>query len=339
MAAFFKGIGIFFGMIMLVILLGCVILGINTLRLNNWSFDFKKPAEEVVLTDDFDDIFIETTTADVTILRSENEECKVVYKFGNFGITADVKVEDGVLKIKSLDGRKWYEHLTFGSFGSYIQVYLPESVYKALNVDISTGDVEIREGFTFDTITVTGSTGDFSCYSTGKNLVRYDGSTGDVDVAGITTESLYLKVSTGEVDVKNISAKTVYIKTTTGDIDVENLNGSALEVVVGTGEVEIENARIDSFTSKGTTGEISLDNVIVAGKITIERGTGDVELFGCDGGEIEIETTTGEVECSLLSGKMFTANTGSGKVRVPESTEGGRCKITTSTGSIKVTIK
>ena len=57
-----------------------------------------------------------------------------------------------------------------------------------------------------------------------------------------------------------------------------------------------------------------------------------------DAASIFVETDTGDVKGSLLSEKIFIINTDTGKKEVPESTTGGRCKITTDTGDIKITI-
>jgi hypothetical protein len=44
------------------------------------------------------------------------------------------------------------------------------------------------------------------------------------------------------------------------------------------------------------------------------------------------------VSGSLLSNKVFTAKTDTGKVSVPNSSNGGKCEITTDTGKIIIEI-
>ena len=67
-----------------------------------------------------------------------------------------------------------------------------------------------------------------------------------------------------------------------------------------------------------------------------EEGTAD----GCDTGEICIRTGTGSVTGSLLSGKTFITGTTTGSIKVPKNDDnGGRCQISTTTGSIKITVK
>ena len=51
-----------------------------------------------------------------------------------------------------------------------------------------------------------------------------------------------------------------------------------------------------------------------------------------------MKTDTGKVVGSLLSEKVFIAETSTGKVSVPKTTTGGKCEITTSTGDIKIEV-
>ena len=70
----------------------------------------------------------------------------------------------------------------------------------------------------------------------------------------------------------------------------------------------------------------------------IVRSTGDVRLDKCDAGEIEIETRTGDISGSLRSEKIFIARSDTGRIEVPETLTGGKCKIISDTGNIDITI-
>ena len=75
------------------------------------------------------------------------------------------------------------------------------------------------------------------------------------------------------------------------------------------------------------------------GRLWIGRSTGDVRFEECDAAEIFVRTDTGDIKGSLLTDKMFFAEADTGSVRVPKTTSGGRCEITTSTGDIRITIE
>ena len=57
-----------------------------------------------------------------------------------------------------------------------------------------------------------------------------------------------------------------------------------------------------------------------------------------DAGELTVLTGTGDVTGSLLSAKVFITHSDTGMVDVPETTTGGKCKITTDTGDISMDV-
>ena len=115
----------------------------------------------------------------------------------------------------------------------------------------------------------------------------------------------------------------------TGDVSIH----------VSTGEAYLTDVTCENIFSDGNTGEIDLRNVLAAGKISIERSTGDVDFDGCDAAELFIQTDTGDVEGSLRSDKVFVTTTDTGDVDVPKTTSGGICEIITDTGDIRMNIQ
>ena len=71
-------------------------------------------------------------------------------------------------------------------------------------------------------------------------------------------------------------------------------------------------------------------------KLSVERTTGNVKFSACDAAEISFKTDTGDVNGTLLSDKIFMAQTDTGRVNVPQTITGGRCEITTTTGNIRI---
>jgi DUF4097 and DUF4098 domain-containing protein YvlB len=94
-----------------------------------------------------------------------------------------------------------------------------------------------------------------------------------------------------------------------------------------------------NLTSNGDTGDIDLISVIASGSFSIVRSTGDVSFEECDAAEILVTTSTGDVEGTLLSDKVFFVETDTGRREYPQSTTGGKCQITTSTGDIEISIE
>ena len=123
----------------------------------------------------------------------------------------------------------------------------------------------------------------------------------------------------------------------TGDLTVNALSVSeGFNHKASTGKAKITDLTCKNFSSEADTGYITLSNVIASEILSVKRSTGDVNLNGSDGSEILIDTDTGDVKGTILTSKIFIIDTSTGKVNVPESLTGGKCKVTTSTGDVKL---
>ena len=113
--------------------------------------------------------------------------------------------------------------------------------------------------------------------------------------------------------------KALSVSAYTGDVSVpKEISFAEAEITISTGSVDL-GASVD-------------------GRLTIETSTGDVRLDHCDAGQITVKTTTGDVTGSLRTEKEFIAKTSTGDIDVPDTTSGGKCEITTSTGDIRITV-
>ena len=300
---------IIFGVIMSMLKWDITKLGTAKYETNNYGFD-----------ESFKNISVNTDTADVIFLRSEDGTCRVVCHENKKAKHATF-VSDDTLYINTVDERKWYDHIGIIFDAPEITVYLPLGEYGNLTVNNSTGDVKIPESFSFESIDIQSSTGDVECRA---------------DING----GVKITLSTGDVELENISAGKVDISVTTGDIEISALNCDGdIKIKVTTGDTHIENATSKSLISTGSTGDMTLENVVATESFNIERRTGDVVLDGCDASSILVKTSTGNVHGSLLSEKIFVTRTDTGRVSVPKTTSGGTCEINTSTGNIIIKIK
>lgn len=349
------------------------------------------------VTDSFDSININTDTANITLLPSDDESCKVV-SYDVKKIKYEVSVVDGALRIKATDERRWFERI-FSFCNATLEIYLTENAYSSLSIDEDTGNISVPNDFSFKNVDIDLSTGNTELCASVSNSVSINGSTGDVRVNNIGCGSLSVEVSTGDVYLENVECRgDINIGVSTGDIELKNvsfanlrtegdtgdiyakaLNSSGnLSIKRSTGKVTIEDAtvigdittetdtgnttltsidckgdvRITVTTGKsvlsdtscrnlitvGNSGRIEMTDVIASGKFDIERSTGNVIFTRCDALEITVLTDTGDVRGSLLSEKIFFYETDTGDVDLPETLGGGKCKITTDTGDIKITV-
>lgn len=289
-----------------------------------WDFSAFSGSEFVSdtheITEPFAGICIDSDTADITFVLSNDGTCRVECRDMEY-IEYRVEVQNGTLCIEGIDTRAWYEHISIGTFESpSITVYLPENAYGMLTVRESTGDIEIPDGFTFESLELELSTGDVTVGASVKNTAKITTDTGDITVQNASVGALELTVSTGKIEVSGVDCA--------GNVTMHGTTGKAF----------LTDLTCKSLITKGSTGDILLDNVIAADTLGIDRSTGDVSFDSCDAANITVTTDTGDVRGTLCSGKVFACKTDTGRIDLPDSTTGGVCSITTDTGDISISI-
>lgn len=307
------------------VLIGCALFAVT---MSNLSWNFTKLSTDHYETntykiqDDFNNIHMETDTADIVFTLSGDGNCRVeCYEEENAKHTVTVK--DGTLTIKLIDERTVSDYI--GYIGIHydtpkITVYLPEYQYTSLFIEEDTGDIEIPKDFQFETVEIKVSTGDVKVFASASEWMQIETNTGDLQVTDSVVGSLALSVSTGRMTVSQVDCP--------GEILLK----------ISTGKTNLTDVTCERLLSRGGTGDIYLENVIVDKIFSIARGTGDVTFERCDAGEVFIQTDTGDVRGSFLTEKVFITETDTGHVNVPKSANGGRCEISTDTGDIRIEI-
>ena len=305
------------------VVVGCVIFG-GVMTMLQWDFTklstVKYETNDYEIDENYKNISIVTDTADIVFMPSQNSKSSIVCHEQK-NVKHSVTVKDDTLVISVVDTRKWYEYIGINIGTPKITVYLPNAEYEKLFIKESTGNVEIPNNFRFESMDISTSTGDVKNDASASESIKIKTSTGNIRVENISAEALDLSVSTGEITVCDVTCQ--------GDVKIH----------VSTGKTKLTDIACKNLTSSGNTGDISLKNVIATEKFSLERSTGDVKFDGCDAAEISVKTDTGDVTGTLLSEKVFLAETDTGRVEVPKTATGGRCEITTDTGDIRIKIQ
>lgn len=272
------------------------------------------------LSEVFEKIEIQLDEADITFKPSEDGKLRVDC-VEREKVKHEVSVENGTLKIIAVDKRAWYDHLTLLSFKPQsITVYLPSDYYRVLKISSDTGDVSISDIFSFGDVEITASDADIVFNASSDGNLKIKTSTGDIKTIGSHATTIDLSASDGEIDINNVDCK------------------ETLSVKVSSGKANLTDVSCRSIISDGSTGDIVLKNVVAEKTISIVRSTGDVSFDRSDAYELIVATDTGDVTGSLLSAKVFIVHSDTGMVDVPETTSGGKCKLTSDTGDIKINI-
>ncbi|MBQ8304835.1 MAG: DUF4097 family beta strand repeat protein [Blautia sp.] len=155
-----------------------------------------------------------------------------------------------------------------------------------------------------------------------------------------TYKTCTIETDTGDITLQDLSAGDMQLGSDTGRIKLTNIELSDdLDIEENTGDIVLQNVTCRNLKAEGDTGDLRLTDVTASGEFRLETDTGDIVFDGCDADAIHAETDTGDVTGTLLSDKVFYADTDTGSVDVPASTTGGRCEIESDTGDIRLKIE
>ncbi len=271
------------------------------------------------LKDNFSEIRIKSITGNVRIYESKDRTGKVVWN-GNRNTKLNVGTSFGTLNVEEKFRLPWFLRIGLFTGSSEIQIYLPKGSYTKLNINSDTGQVEVPANFTFEQAAIETDTGSITFRAGVRGELKIDSDTGSVNVSGTAPENMHIETDTGRIVLSNSRvAKDLHVKTDTASISLTDVSCRDLEV-------------------KSDTGSLTLNNVRAGDQFEAKTDTGAIRLERCDGAKMELKSDTGSISGTVLSDKVFDARSGTGKVNVPETNNGGTCRCRSGTGSINIEI-
>lgn len=266
-------------------------------KLSTWEYE----TNTYEVDENFNNISIDVNITDVVFEKSNDESCKIVC-YEAKQMKHSVSCSNGTLTIGVTDKRNWYDYISITFESPKMTVYLPESKYDLVMIEVDTGNIDIPKNFTFNELDLETHTGNIKCTANVSEIMEIESNTGSININSVGSSC-------------NINAKT------------------------NTGSLKLEDITCSELTAENDTGDIYLGNVITAERISAITDTGDVNLKSSDAADIFLESDTGDITGTLRSGKIFTAQSSMGDVDVPDSSSGGKCKVTTDTGDIKIELE
>lgn len=243
------------------------------------------------------EIKINANIANINI-KLTNDNKNIITYDENKKIYFEIKEIEGVLSIKQIDKRSFFEKL-FNYKKISINLFLSNIKYNFLNIDGKTGNIKIDEGFTFEN-------------------VKINNSTGNIKFISDVNSNLEIENKTGNIIINNTNVKgNIDIYSKTGDIKLKDVTGNKIDIEISSGKTKLQNT-------------LFLNDINITGK------TGDVILDKIDALNIYITISTGNVEGTILTDKIYNVHSSTGYINVPDTTTGGICKIKTSTGNISI---
>lgn len=259
---------------------------------------------------ELDGIKIDAVDGDVRFDVAEGNEILVVCSERR-GVTHEVSLRGGVLEIKRVDERKWYERIAVMDFtflrDGGITVFLPPCSLQNIEIKTVSGDVELPDG--------------------------------------IVTDELHVKTTSGDIDAVSVKCWRAELLSTSGEVMCEYMTAGELSAETTSGDVTVTASSAElSLTAKTVSGDVELYGVNkdkgagASAKFNITTTSGDVRLSASNAGDIKIKTVSGDVRCDSMRPMDYVTSTVSGDVHIDAAISMGTspCSIKTTSGDITV---
>jgi len=246
--------------------------------------------KEQVITDNITDISVEWVSDYVDILKSENNEIKIIQKATkNFSKDEllSYKVSGGKLLIE--DGRKDKFRIGINiNDGTGLEIYLPEKKFNSINVNTTSADLDAG------TLTA--------------DRLIFNTTSGNIDFSGVFSEVKANTVS-GNIESDSTEVQKINIGTTSGNARVSG-SFEIVDVNTVSGNIEIRSSKmLQSFKSNSVSGDITLaipENdgfTIELDKVSGDIGSefafainGDRHIYKKGGPVFKVDTVSGDFD-------------------------------------------
>ena len=260
-------------------LIGCILF-VGVMTSLRWDFSklstVKYKTNTYEISEDFENISLNTYTTDVVFKLSDDEKCKVEC-FEKLSEKHSVSVKENTLSIEVKDRKFTFFELDFNS--PKITVYLSKTEYNSLYIKATTGDIEIPKEFTFKNADISVSTGDINFNATLKEGAKIKTTTGNVSVKNSSIKSLDISVSTGNVALNNVLVhEKISIQTTTGNVKLESCDSLDIFIKTSTGNVVGSLLSGKVFKTKTNTGSVKVPQNSNNGNCEIITSTGNIKI-------------------------------------------------------------
>lgn len=144
----------------------------------------------------------------------------------------------------------WGFNLLWGGLGEKIEIYIPESGLKELEIETGSGNITAQEAFAFagDNVAVQAGSGNINWGCTKAASISLQAGSGNVRVQDLIGGQVTVSTNSGNISVKNITGS-IFAKAGSGNVTLEALSGQC-EAETGSGNLRVEADEV--------TGDISL---------------------------------------------------------------------------------
>lgn len=170
------------------------------------------------VTGQFRDLELHSTSCDLYLYPSDDGRCTVYYS-GAKGVSADIRVEDGVLCVTETDGRNWFRRLLSGEPEyPYISVYLPGESYGDLYAATVSGDIDITDCLAFGNVTLSSTSGEIWLFDTAADTITLETVSGGISLYNAAADDFTISSVSGSISATLTGAMNFDLSSTSGSV-------------------------------------------------------------------------------------------------------------------------
>lgn len=240
--------------------------------------EFNSKETNIILDDsyelsDFEKINVSAKNSSIKVRYSNDNKVRVVI-YGVNSSDAISKIDSGNLNISKYSNREFCVGFCISNDKDII-IYLPSNIKSSLNINSSSGDINIDDFKNLD-VNVDVKSGDVKIKGALKsNIVTLSG---DVDILSVNDS--IIKTVSGDIEVKNVIGKIDY-STKSGDIEIDRfdiLENSVINTL--SGSIEVSNIGNCYVNAKSISGDVNVKASDRFSKIglVINTSSGDIDI-------------------------------------------------------------
>ena len=331
-------------LILIGLILGAVVLGLtgfHPLRLGRSELEYGSQ----VISEPFDRLNLGVTSMDVTILPSSDGQTRVEW-LAKPDLPPQVRVDDGTLVILESaeeDSGKWYEHIGgFSSESPCVAVYLARPDLEALSAEGASGAVLVRDLTVRGPVSIRAASGEVTVERVETaDALELRTTSGTLRLEQVTAGCMTLKTSSGDMGMKDcattwVAAEVLEAESSSGSLLLERVRTGAGNLHTVSGDILLRDCSASSMILGAASGELRLEQAVLT-QGTLYTASGDIILDQLEAESVDISTVSGDVRGTLSAPMRYEVQTTSGRVDVPPSAEeGGRCRVITTSGDVKL---
>ncbi len=231
--------------------------GGNNLKLTE---KFKFDEEKTLDGSQIETIHIDTSSTDVTIKPSTNDQV-IVHYYGH-GNDKGIEGNDFTIQQQASALSIMIKQIPMIRFGivfidAHLDVLLPPKLFKQLHMKTSSGDIHLNQ---------------INC-----EQVKLEATSGEIEAIHINSNRLSINTTSGDIDLQEGKSKQLSLRTTSGEISVENVFSQDLSAQSTSGDIELNHFIGENITLKATSGEIK--GTYIIGNVQANTSSGDVDFY------------------------------------------------------------